>query len=60
MSTCPICEAGAALLGRLGFLDWFRCRCCGMEFSVDTRRCTLCGEVDGHMAACLSLNPEVD
>ena len=56
---CPTCEGGSTLLGRLGFLKWFRCRACGGTFSVDSR-CSLCGEVDGHMAACLTLNPEAD
>jgi len=34
---CPICEGEGWSIGFLGFLHWFRCRACGMDFSVDTR-----------------------
>jgi hypothetical protein len=34
--TCPICpgEPVAEYMGSLGFRDWFRCPCCGQDFSV--------------------------
>lgn len=32
---CPFCESQEFVhLGRLGRLDWFRCRACGAEFAV--------------------------
>jgi hypothetical protein len=30
---CPACNGTATILGRLGDLDHFRCRACGMESS---------------------------
>lgn len=32
--TCPVCEAEAFHLGTLGSLFWFRCRACGIDFSM--------------------------
>jgi len=32
--SCPACEGPGLLLGALGKLLWFRCRHCGVEFSV--------------------------
>ena len=36
---CPCCnsanEPEAAFLGHLGFLAWFRCIFCGIEFSAE-------------------------
>lgn len=29
---CPACPGQGFLLGRLGRLNWFRCRGCGIEF----------------------------
>jgi len=30
---CPACPGGwGEYLGRLGSLDWYRCRCCGIDF----------------------------
>jgi len=37
-ATCPVCGSAAYLLGSLGHLHWFRCRYCGMEFSILTER----------------------
>ena len=31
---CPICEGTGEYIGTLGNLDWYRCRNCGMEWSV--------------------------
>jgi tRNA(Ile2) C34 agmatinyltransferase TiaS len=36
--TCSICGGYGVLLGTLGFLDWFRCRSCGMDFSREADR----------------------
>lgn len=36
--TCPVCDGQGALLGVLGFLRWFRCIQCGMDFSRKIRR----------------------
>lgn len=30
---CPVCAGDAAELGGLGCLTWYRCVCCGTEFS---------------------------
>ncbi len=30
---CLVCGGDAAELGSLGRLTWFRCVCCGMQFS---------------------------
>jgi transposase-like protein len=31
---CPMCNASpVGMMGTLGNLRWFRCRCCGAEFS---------------------------
>lgn len=32
--TCPVCNADAqhAWLGKLGTVDWYRCRACGILF----------------------------
>jgi len=32
--TCPMCGGFGCLLGRLGDTDWFRCRQCGMEYTL--------------------------
>lgn len=40
MVTCKLCGGIGVLLGRLGFLRWFRCRNCGMEFNRKIRRRT--------------------
>lgn len=32
---CKVCNGVLVFLGRLGNLDWFRCRDCGMEQSVE-------------------------
>lgn len=35
MTDCPICDSTYAnFMGRLGALYYFRCRYCGMEFSM--------------------------
>lgn len=34
---CPICDGEGVLLGTLGHLQHFRCRCCGAGFSFDLR-----------------------
>ena len=34
---CPMCEGYATLLGRLGTRRHYRCRMCGIDFSVDHR-----------------------
>lgn len=36
IESCPVCAGDAAELGGLGHLTWFRCTCCGTEFSRDT------------------------
>lgn len=33
---CPACDGPGTLLGKLGKLDHYRCRNCGMEFSVQS------------------------
>lgn len=35
MEYCPICNGNGVPLGQLGKLFWFRCRQCGMEFSIN-------------------------
>lgn len=35
VESCPVCAADAAELGGLRRLMWFRCTCCGAEFSRD-------------------------
>jgi DNA-directed RNA polymerase subunit RPC12/RpoP len=30
---CPVCGGEGGYMGTLGFLDWFRCRYCGMDFN---------------------------
>lgn len=32
---CPMCRGSGLFMGTLGTKDWYRCRNCGMEFSVD-------------------------
>ncbi len=38
---CPGCnheyDGDAPFMGTLGRLDWFRCRYCGMDFSVERK-----------------------
>jgi rubredoxin len=34
---CPVCGGQALPLGTLGFLEHFRCRACGWEWSEDVR-----------------------
>ena len=36
--TCPICGGPGASMGVLGRKHWFRCRHCGMEWSIDAKR----------------------
>jgi len=33
---CPVCEGECVYMGGLGLLIWFRCRYCGLEFSVNS------------------------
>ena len=35
--SCPECGGEGFSLGCLGFLAWFRCRHCGMDYSVLVR-----------------------
>ena len=50
---CPACGGEGALLGALGFLTWFRCVCCGMDFHVrEEKKCPDCGLTDGHLSRC--------
>ena len=30
--TCPCCSGPGIVLGSLGYIEWFRCRDCGMEY----------------------------
>lgn len=30
---CPMCEGESYPMGILGNIEWYRCRCCGWEFS---------------------------
>lgn len=32
---CSICNGILVLLGRLGWLTYFRCRDCGMDFTIE-------------------------
>lgn len=36
--TCPFCRGPAGLLGVLGYLKWYLCRNCGMQFSKKTKK----------------------
>ena len=38
MATCPMCFEEGFLLGVLGWLRWFRCRQCGMDFSKTIKK----------------------
>lgn len=29
---CPACSGAGRLLGSIGWLEWFRCRNCGIDF----------------------------
>ena len=40
---CKLCGGLLCLLGVLGRLTWFRCRACGMQFSVRKDVCEYCG-----------------
>lgn len=33
---CPACNGQEEYLGTLGFLDWYRCINCGMQWSVES------------------------
>lgn len=35
VSDCPTCDQENYPLGALGNLLWYRCRCCGMEYSYE-------------------------
>jgi hypothetical protein len=35
---CPSCSGPGVMLGVLGYLRWFSCRDCGLEFSRKIRR----------------------
>ena len=35
---CPICNGDAQFIGTLGKSIWFRCSCCGIDFSIDKKR----------------------
>ena len=35
---CPMCDGHGEAMGGLGFLTWFRCRFCGIEWSQDNRK----------------------
>lgn len=32
---CPVCQGDGMFLGSLGNLDHFRCRACGLTFSIE-------------------------
>jgi len=34
MLACPVCHGPGVLMGTLGNRDHYRCRCCGMDYSV--------------------------
>ena len=34
---CKLCNGLLQFLGNLGLMDWFRCRHCGMEWSIQSR-----------------------
>lgn len=36
--TCPVCPGNGTLLGSFGRVHWFRCRACGMNFQLLSRR----------------------
>ena len=33
--SCPTCGGPGVYMGCLGFLAWFRCRNCGMEYNIN-------------------------
>ena len=35
---CPVCDGDGRAMGGLGFLTWFHCQYCGIEWSVDERK----------------------
>lgn len=35
---CPVCDGEGRAMGGLGFLKWFRCQSCGIEWSIDCRK----------------------
>jgi rubrerythrin len=45
---CPVCDGRGTPLGRLGWLRWWRCRHCGLDFSTRDKpyvKCPLCGSL---------------